>query len=100
MIKTSVNTRENLILIAASALLLAGAPLRASQTDDRIESSAKKSYVFKHYLTDDSIKIESKNGAVTLTGTVAEDSHIGLARDTVSGLARRQKRGQSPGSQR
>lgn len=86
MIKTRVNTRENLILIAASILLLAGVPLRASQTDDRIESSAQKSYVFKHYLTDDSIKIESKNGAVTLTGTVSEDSHIGLARDTVSGL--------------
>jgi hyperosmotically inducible periplasmic protein len=86
MIKTSVNTRENIILIAASILLLAGTPLRASQTDDRIESSAQKSYVFKHYLTDDSIKIESKNGAVTLTGTVAEESHIGLARDTVSGL--------------
>ncbi len=86
MIKTSVNTGQTLILIAASTLMLAAAPLRASQTDDRIESSAKKSYVFKHYLTDDSIKIESKNGAVTLTGTVAEDSHIGLARDTVSGL--------------
>jgi hyperosmotically inducible periplasmic protein len=86
MIKTSVNTRENLILIAASVLLLASVPLRASETDDRIESSAKKSYVFKHYLTDDSIKTESKNGAVTLTGTVAEESHIGLARDTVSGL--------------
>jgi osmotically-inducible protein OsmY len=86
MIKTSANTRENIILIAASILLLAGVPLRASQTDDRIESSAQKSYVFKHYLTDDSIKIESKNGAVTLTGTVSEDSHIGLARDTVSGL--------------
>jgi osmotically-inducible protein OsmY len=86
MIKTSVNTRENLILIAASILLLAGVPLRASQTDDRIESSAQKSYVFKHYLTDDSIKIESKNGLVTLTGTVAEESHIGLARDTVSRL--------------
>jgi len=67
-------------------LLLAGAPLRASQTDDRIESSAKKSYVFKHYLTDDSIKTESKNGEVTLTGTVSEQSHIGLASDTVSGL--------------
>jgi osmotically-inducible protein OsmY len=86
MIKTSAKTGRTLILVAASALLLAGVPLRASQTDDRIESSAKKSYVFKHYLTDDSIKIESKNGAVTLTGTVAEDSHIGLARDTVSGL--------------
>jgi hyperosmotically inducible protein len=86
MIKTSVNTRQTLILGAAVALLLVGSPLRASDTDDRIESSAKKSYVFKHYLTADSIKTESKNGAVTLTGTVAEESHIGLARDTVSGL--------------
>jgi osmotically-inducible protein OsmY len=86
MIKTSVNTGQTLILVAASALLLAGAPLRASETDDRIESSAEKSYVFKHYLTDDSIKTESKNGVVTLTGTVAEESHIGLASDTVSGL--------------
>jgi len=86
MIKTSVNTGQTLILVAASVLLLAGAPLRASETDDRIESSAKKSYVFKHYLADDAIKTESKNGAVTLTGTVAEESHIGLARDTVEGL--------------
>src|SRR5664279_3954180 len=86
MIKTSVNTGQTLILLAASALLLAGAPLRASQTDDRIESSAKKTYVFKHYLTDDSIKTESKNGVVILTGTVSEQSHIGLASDTVSGL--------------
>jgi len=86
MIKTSVNTRKTLILLAASALLLASSPLRASDTDDRIESSAKKSYVFKHYLKDDAIKADSKNGAVTLTGTVAETSHIGLASDTVEGL--------------
>jgi osmotically-inducible protein OsmY len=83
---TSINTREALILAAASALLLAASPLRASETDDRIESSAKKSYVFKHYLAGDAIKTESKDGAVTLTGTVAEESHIGLARDTVEGL--------------
>jgi hyperosmotically inducible protein len=86
MTKTSVKTRDTLILVAASALLLAGSAVRASETDDRIESSAKKSYVFKHYLSADSIKTESKNGAVTLTGTVAEESHIGLARDTVEGL--------------
>ena len=73
MIKTSAHTGQTLILVAASTLLLAGSPLRATETDDRIESSAKKSYVFKHYLTDDSIKTESKNGAVTLTGTVAEE---------------------------
>jgi len=86
MIKTYVNTGQTLILVAASALLLASVPVLASETDARIESSAKKSYVFKHYLTDDAIKTESKNGVVTLTGTVAEESHIGLARDTVSGL--------------
>jgi osmotically-inducible protein OsmY len=86
MIKTSIHTRQTFILAAASALLLAASSVRASDTDDRIESSAKKSYVFKHYLTDDAIKAESKNGAVTLTGTVAEESHIGLARNTVEGL--------------
>jgi hyperosmotically inducible protein len=85
MKKTTVNTSKILILVTASTLLL-GVLARASETDDRIESSARKAYVFKHYLTDDSIKIECKNGAVTLTGTVAEESHVGLARDTVAGL--------------
>jgi osmotically-inducible protein OsmY len=72
--------------MATSLLLVSTAPLRANETDDRIESSAKKSYVFKTYLADDSIKMESKNGTVTLTGTVAEASHKSLAEDTVEGL--------------
>jgi osmotically-inducible protein OsmY len=54
--------------------------------DNRIESSAKKSYVFKHYLKDDDIKIQSTDGAVTLTGTVSEESHKSLAQETVAGL--------------
>ena len=54
--------------------------------DDLIESSAKKSYVFKTYLKDDDIKIQSRDGAVTLTGTVSEESHKSLAQDTVAGL--------------
>ncbi len=54
--------------------------------DDRIESSAKKSYVFKTYLKGDDIKIQSKDGAVTLTGTVAEEFHKSLAQETVAGL--------------
>lgn len=74
------------LLAATGTLLVTTAPLRASETDDRIESSAKKSHVFKTYLKDDSIKTESKNGAVTLTGTVAEPSHKSLAEDTVEGL--------------
>jgi hyperosmotically inducible protein len=86
MIRTSANTRDALILAAASALLLAGSSLRASVTDDRIESSAQKSYVFKTYLKDDSIKTESASGAVTLTGSVAEESHKSLAENTVASL--------------
>src|SRR6185436_6878096 len=74
------------LLSATSALLVTSTSLLASETDDRIESSAKKSYVFKTYLKDDSIKTESKNGVVTLTGTVAESSHSSLAENTVESL--------------
>ncbi len=74
------------LLVATGVLLVASPSLRASETDDRIESSAKKSYVFKTYLKDDAIKTESKNGAVTLTGTVAEASHKSLAENTVESL--------------
>ena len=74
------------LMAVAGTLLITSAPLRASETDDRIESSAKKSYVFKTYLKDDSIKTDSKDGVVTLTGTVAESSHKSLAQDTVEGL--------------
>ena len=69
-----------------STLFLTSSPLRAADTDDRIESSAAKSYVFKTYLKDDAIKTESKDGVVTLTGTVAEASHKSLAENTVASL--------------
>jgi osmotically-inducible protein OsmY len=74
-------------LFIATGVLLASVPsLRASETDDRIEASAKTSYVFKTYLKDDAIKADSKNGAVTLTGTVSESSHKSLAENTVESL--------------
>ena len=74
------------LAIVTSTLLISNTSLRASETDDRIESSAKKSYVFKTYLKDDSIKTDSKSGVVTLTGTVTDASHKSLAQDTVEGL--------------
>ncbi|HXD00978.1 MAG TPA: BON domain-containing protein [Verrucomicrobiae bacterium] len=74
------------LLAVTGTLFVTSTSLRAADTDDRIESSANKSYVFKTYLKDDSIKTESKNGAVTLTGTVADSSHKSLAQDTVEGL--------------
>jgi osmotically-inducible protein OsmY len=38
------------------------------------------------YLKADDITIQSKDGAVTLTGTVSEESHKSLAQETVAGL--------------
>jgi len=73
--------------VVAAALLAISVPVQASKADDQIVSSAKNSYVFKNYLKNDDIKIQSKNGAVTLTGTVSEESHKKLARDTVAGLS-------------
>ena len=69
-----------------STLLITSPPLQAASTDSRIESSAAKSYTFKTTLKDDSIKTVSKDGVVTLMGTVAEDSHKSLAEDTVASL--------------
>ncbi len=74
------------MMLAAVALLVVSVPVDASKMDSNIESSAKKSYVFKTYLKGDDIKIQSKDGAVTLTGTVSEESHKSLAQETVAGL--------------
>jgi hyperosmotically inducible protein len=69
-----------------STMLINTAPLQAADTDSRIESSATKSYTFKTYLKDDSIKVDSKNGVVTITGTVADASHKSMAENTVASL--------------
>jgi len=74
------------LIAVAAAVLLASVSARASETDDRIESSAKSSYVFKMYLKDDIINTRSKDGVVTLTGVVAEESHRSLAYETVANL--------------
>jgi osmotically-inducible protein OsmY len=74
------------IKLAAMALLALSVPAYASEMDSRIESSAKESYVFKTYLQGDDIKIQSKERAVTLTGTVSEESHKSLAQETVADL--------------
>jgi len=74
------------LAIVAGTLLISSASLRAADTDSRIESSAAKSYVFKTYLANDSIKVDSKDGVVTLTGTVADSNHKSLAENTVTSL--------------
>lgn len=77
---------QRILMMSAVALLAAGTPLRASEADTRIESSIKETYVFKTYLKDDAVKAESKEGAVTLSGTVSQQSHKGLAQETVGNL--------------
>jgi osmotically-inducible protein OsmY len=74
------------IMVAVVALLAFSAPAQASKLDTRIESSARQSYVFKTYLQADDIKIQSKDGAVTLTGMVSENFHKSLAQETVADL--------------
>jgi len=56
-------------------------------TDAGIEKEAKNSYVFRTYLKDgDKINVQSKDGDVTLSGTVSEDAHRALAEETVRNI--------------
>jgi len=74
------------LAVAAAVLFASNMPLRASETDERIESSFNKTYVYKTYLKDEKIKINSKDGAVTLTGSVADETHKPMAADTAEAL--------------
>ena len=71
---------------ATVAIIINNSPLCASDADDKIESSFKKTYVYMKYLKDDALTADAKDGVVTLTGTVSEESHKVLAQDTVAGL--------------
>jgi hyperosmotically inducible periplasmic protein len=72
---------------AAVALIVSTAPIFASESDDTIEASFKKTYVYQTYLKDDAIKSNAKDGVMTLTGTVSQESHKALAQDTAEGLS-------------
>ncbi|MGA7829301.1 MAG: BON domain-containing protein [Geobacteraceae bacterium] len=81
-----MKAKYSISVVAAVALLAFSLPVHASEIDSRIESSARQSYVFKTYLQGDTISIQSRDGVVTLTGTVSEKSHKTLAEETVAGL--------------
>lgn len=74
------------VAAAVVAMFVISTPLRASQADDGIVALFKQTYVYKTYLKDDAVKAEAKDGVVTLTGTVAEESHKILAQETVACL--------------
>lgn len=56
----------------------------APQTDASVEQSVKKSFIYRHYLKGDHIKIKAKDGVVTLTGSVSSGYHRTLAYETAS----------------
>lgn len=78
--------RSTLLTVAASGLLCLSLPLMATEADDRIEASFKKSHVYALYLKDDAVTAKSKDGVVTLDGTVAAESHKLLAQETAASL--------------
>lgn len=77
-------TYRTMLAAAVVVLLIISTPVHASQMDERIESSARNSHVFKTYLNDEDIKIHSKDGVVTLTGFVTEESRKVLAQETIA----------------
>ena len=74
------------VLAFTAVLVFTSGPVRASETDDRIESAFKKTYVYKTYLKDEHIKISSKDGAVILAGAVADETHKPMAQNTAEAL--------------
>ena len=72
--------------VSVVAMIVSSTSLRASETDDRIESSFKTTYVYKTYLMNDAVRAEVKDGVVTLNGQVSESSHKYLAQEAVAGL--------------
>jgi hyperosmotically inducible protein len=82
-----MSAKYPLALMFATTMLLGACSLMSgSDTDSRIDASARKTYVFRTRLKDDHISIEAREGIVTLSGTVADESHKSLAEDTVEGL--------------
>ena len=75
------------LMLATVALLIFSVPVHASKADNRIEATARQSYIFKAFLQGDDIKIESRNGDVTLTGVVADNFNKSLAQETIGSIA-------------
>jgi len=74
------------LILAVAAFAVSNTPLRASETDDRIETSFKTTYVYKTYLKDEHIQIKARDGVVTLSGSVADENHKPMAVDTAEAL--------------
>ncbi len=83
----SIITKPNAALaLSIAALLFSITPTYASDSDEKLDAAAKRSYVFQRYLNADKITVSSKDGVITLTGIVSDESHSRLAEDTIASL--------------
>lgn len=74
-------------LAAVFVLLASGIKAQtAPGLDARIESTTRNSHVFKTYLKDDRVSVDSEKGVVTLSGTVSSRSHKSLAEATAENV--------------
>ncbi len=76
----------SMVMTIAVVVLFTTGFAGASGTDDRIETAAQNSYVFKTYLKDDHIGVHALDGVVTLTGAVNDGDHKSMAENTVASL--------------
>lgn len=87
MYKHPATMKYSFIAAAIVAVILSmSISAYASDMDDQIESSFKKSFVYKTYLKDEHIKIASKEGVVTLSGEVLDDAHKPMAGNTAEAI--------------
>ena len=73
-------------MLVFGSLLLLSPSLWAYQSDAGLVNSINHSYIFNNYLKNDDITVHSKDGVVTLTGTVADENHKFLAQNTAENL--------------
>ena len=74
------------LALAAAVVWAAGTTVQATEIDDRMGDAFKQTYVYKVFLQNDGISLASKDGAVTMTGTVTEETHKMLAQELVASL--------------
>lgn len=74
------------LIVTMTFLPFVHTSLYASEIDERIEATAKESYVFRTFLKGDDITVQSKDGVATLSGTVSDKSRKSLAEETVRNL--------------
>ncbi len=75
-----------LVMMSICASAFANITVATPDTDRAIEKTISQMYVFKVLLIEDDIKVEAKDGVVTLTGTVMDEPHKALAEEAVSSL--------------